>query len=155
METATQPRDLSAVRVETDTSIGRSYSKRCRLEKGLGEKRKGLRTKSFNVEKPTTQSLTSATNHLSLSDRSGFKKYFENTWEMTDMLFTALNNDSVFYSMPDKLRRPLIFYFAHPAAVYANKVELAKLAGKLFCTFHLIQWHYPLVLFAYRCSQTM
>ena len=47
--------------------------------------------------------------------------------ELTNTLFSSLNNDSVFYMKPDKLRRPLIFYFAHGAAVYANKMALAGL----------------------------
>ena len=55
--------------------------------------------------------------------------YFHNVWDLTDTLFSALRDDSVFYSIPDKLRRPLIFYFAHPAAVYANKMHLAGLMG--------------------------
>ena len=48
--------------------------------------------------------------------------------ELTNTLFSSLRDDSVFYMVPDKLRRPLIFYFAHPAAVYMNKLVLAGLA---------------------------
>ena len=43
--------------------------------------------------------------------------------------FSSLKNDSVFYSIPDKLRRPLIFYFGHPAALYINKLHQAGLVG--------------------------
>lgn len=34
--------------------------------------------------------------------------------------------ESVFYKCPDRLRLPLIFYFAHTATVYVNKLLLAS-----------------------------
>ena len=40
-------------------------------------------------------------------------------------LFT---DESVFYKCPDRLRLPLVFYFAHTAAVFVNKLMLAGLA---------------------------
>jgi hypothetical protein len=42
---------------------------------------------------------------------------------------SGLKNDSCFYMIPDKLRRPLIFYYAHPAALYVNKMKLAGLVA--------------------------
>ena len=36
---------------------------------------------------------------------------------------------AVFFEMPDKLRRRLIFYFAHSAALYVNKLNQAGLMG--------------------------
>ena len=38
----------------------------------------------------------------------------------------AFRADSVFYMVPDKLRRPLMFYFAHPAALYINKMHQVR-----------------------------
>ena len=68
--------------------------------------------------------------NLRLSSRDEVMEYFHNTWELTDSLFSALRDDSVFYMVPDKLRRPLIFYFGHPAALYINKMHQAGLLGK-------------------------
>jgi len=36
-------------------------------------------------------------------------------------------DDSYFYLSPDRLRRPLIFYFVHTASLYVNKLMLAGL----------------------------
>lgn len=59
------------------------------------------------------------------------RRYFENTWALTDTLFCSLRDDSLFYAIPDALRRPLIFYSAHAATLYANKMHLAGLVGAL------------------------
>jgi hypothetical protein len=104
------------------------------LEAGLGEARKQLRIKSFLAawgdDGPTVHSATLAKVHLRRASREDVLEYFHNTWQLTDTLFDALRDDSAFYAKPDKLRRPLIFYFAHPAAVYANKMHLAGLMGE-------------------------
>jgi hypothetical protein len=71
--------------------------------------------------------MTLAACHLSEATSEDVLAYFRNTWELTDTLFSSLRDDSVFYMMPDRLRRRLIFYFAHPAAVYLNKLALAGL----------------------------
>jgi len=44
---------------------------------------------------------------------------------------SGLKNDSCFYMIPDKLRRPLIFYYAHPATLYVNKMKLAGLVADI------------------------
>lgn len=64
---------------------------------------------------------------LQKATRADVLAYFRNTWNLTSSLFSALKTDAVFYSVPDKLRRPLMFYFCHPAAVYINKMHLAGL----------------------------
>lgn len=124
---------LHAVRVEGETSIGRSYSARATTVPGLGAKRRELRTRSFEPyagdKLPVLESATLALANLKKSSREDVLAYFENTWALTDSLFSALRDDSVFYSVPDKLRRPLIFYFGHPAALYVNKMHQAGLLG--------------------------
>jgi hypothetical protein len=128
--------DLVKVRVEDDTSIGRSYSKKATLERGLGARRRLLRTRSFapyaDGSPAVLESFTLAKCHLSKATREEVLEYFHNTWALTDVLFSALRDDSVFYMVPDKLRRPLIFYFGHAAALYANKMHQAGLMGEWF-----------------------
>lgn len=128
-----------AVRIEDGASIGRSYSA---LESawgahgaksipGLGAQRRALRTKSFTPyaegQTPVLESATMALVNLRSASRADVLAYFRNTWQLTDTLFSALRDDSVFYMVPDKLRRPLIFYFGHPAALYINKMHQAGL----------------------------
>lgn len=64
---------------------------------------------------------------LSSCTKSEIKKYFENSYDLYETLFTALKDESSFYKCPDRLRLPLIFYFGHTAAVYVNKLVLAGL----------------------------
>jgi hypothetical protein len=67
--------------------------------------------------------------HLSAATREDVLAYFRNTWALTDTLFSALASDAAFYLIADKLRRPLIFYLGHPAALYINKMHQAGLVG--------------------------
>lgn len=47
--------------------------------------------------------------------------YFDNTWLLTEILFSSLLNEEAFYCPPHhNLRYPLIFYYAHPAVLYVN-----------------------------------
>jgi 5-histidylcysteine sulfoxide synthase/putative 4-mercaptohistidine N1-methyltranferase len=60
--------------------------------------------------------------------RDAILHYFENTWALTETLFSALTSDEVYYLRPyHKTRHPLIFYFAHPATLYINKLLVAGL----------------------------
>jgi hypothetical protein len=68
--------------------------------------------------------------HLAKATREQVMDYFRNTWELTTALFTGLKTDAAFYAVPDLLRRRLIFYFGHPAALYANKLHQAGLIGE-------------------------
>jgi 5-histidylcysteine sulfoxide synthase len=55
--------------------------------------------------------------------------YFNNTWTLSELLFSSLKGDEAFYRPPyHSLRHPLIFYYVHPAVLYVNKLRLAKLA---------------------------
>ena len=53
--------------------------------------------------------------------------YFEHTWLLYEWLFSSINSDKDFYTSPDPLRNPLIFYYGHTAAFYVNKLKLAGL----------------------------
>lgn len=65
--------------------------------------------------------------NLATATRKDVLAYFENGWDITETLFSALQDDSTYYLYPDKLRHPLIFYFAHPAVFYINKFREAEL----------------------------
>ncbi len=113
---AAAPRSLHAVRVEAEDSVGRSYSAvdaswgahGARSVPGLGARRRELRTKSFNPyssgSQPVLESATMALANLRRARREDVLAYFRNTWALTDTLFSALRDDSVFYMVPDKLR---------------------------------------------------
>lgn len=68
----------------------------------------------------TPPDLTSCT-------KEQIKQYFENSYNLNESLFTALKDDTVMTKCPDRLRLPLIFYYAHTAVVYVNKLILAGL----------------------------
>lgn len=125
---AKQVANLAAVRVEGTDSIGRSYSTGPHmLEPGLGAKRRALTSLTHAAPNPTFKSLTSKYTNLSKATKAEVLEYFHNSWNLTDTLFTGLKNDSVYFMVPDRLRRPLTFYFAHVASTYINKLELAGL----------------------------
>ena len=77
---------------------------------------------------------------------SQVKEYFLNAYDLGELLFTAIKGNSqqickcvntiifinyadenYFYKCPDRLRLPLIFYLAHTASFYINKMILAGL----------------------------
>lgn len=63
--------------------------------------------------------------------RQQLRDYFDNTWTLTEVVFDALANNDAFYRQPyHKLRHPLIFYYAHPAVLYVNKLRVAGLLNK-------------------------
>ncbi len=63
---------------------------------------------------------------LDTCTRSEVLSYFNNTWTLTEVLFSALVSDDVFYRTPyHGLRHPLIFYYGHPAVLYVNKLRIA------------------------------
>lgn len=59
--------------------------------------------------------------------RAELRRYFHQTCEIYDRLFALIKNDEAFYVRHEPLRHPLIFYFAHPAVFYVNKL----IAGRL------------------------
>lgn len=74
---------LATVRVEDETSIGRSYSKKQCIIKGIGAQRRELRTRTFENPKadaPTLASLTMKSVNLRTATREEIRSYFVNTW---------------------------------------------------------------------------
>jgi 5-histidylcysteine sulfoxide synthase/putative 4-mercaptohistidine N1-methyltranferase len=63
--------------------------------------------------------------------RTDMRHYFDNTWVLTEMLFSGLKGEEPFYCPPyHDLRHPLIFYYGHTATFYVNKLRLAGLLDK-------------------------
>jgi 5-histidylcysteine sulfoxide synthase len=56
--------------------------------------------------------------------------YFQNTWELEDILMKSIVNTDTFYRNPDPLRNPLIFYLGHSAVFYINKLIQVQLLEK-------------------------
>ncbi|MDF1663710.1 MAG: 5-histidylcysteine sulfoxide synthase, partial [Planctomycetota bacterium] len=60
--------------------------------------------------------------------KQALREYFDNSWALTETIFAALQGPEAFYQPPRHgLRHPLIFYFAHPAVFYVNKLRVAGL----------------------------
>jgi len=73
------------------------------------------------------QHITPQLNGLSTAEkRAELKSYFHNTWTTYESLFALINNDDAYYSRPEPLRHPLIFYFGHTATFFINKLILGK-----------------------------
>ncbi len=59
-------------------------------------------------------------------DRDKLLKYYHETWNLTELLFSGFKESSYLYHIPYHfLRYPLIFYLGHPAVFYINKLQLA------------------------------
>jgi 5-histidylcysteine sulfoxide synthase len=64
--------------------------------------------------------------NLDICSRQDVLDYFNNTWTLTELLFSGLKVEEVFKRPPyHGLRHPLIFYYGHPAVLYLNKLRLA------------------------------
>ena len=60
--------------------------------------------------------------------REALLAYFQNTWALTETLFSALTSEEAYYVRPyHKTRHPLIFYYVHPVSFYVNKLLVAGL----------------------------
>jgi len=65
---------------------------------------------------------------LSNATREGLLDYFDNCWTLTEVIFASLQGEEPFYRPPyHDLRHPKIFYYAHTASVYVNKMRVAGL----------------------------
>jgi 5-histidylcysteine sulfoxide synthase/putative 4-mercaptohistidine N1-methyltranferase len=63
--------------------------------------------------------------------RQQVQDYFDNTWTLTEVLFSGLKSDDVFYVVPyHGLRYPLVFYYIHQAVLYVNKLRLGGLISR-------------------------
>ena len=54
--------------------------------------------------------------------RADIRQYFHQTSELYERLFALIRDDASYYERHEPLRHPLIFYFAHPAVFYVNKL---------------------------------
>ncbi len=62
-----------------------------------------------------------------VAKRQEIKQHFLNTYETYESLFQCMNCDAAYYQKPEPLRHPLIFYYAHTAVFFVNKLRVAKL----------------------------
>lgn len=58
--------------------------------------------------------------------RAELRRYFHQTCEMYERLFALIRDESSYYERHEPLRHPLIFYFAHPAVFYLNKLTAGR-----------------------------
>ncbi|MFO1425321.1 MAG: hypothetical protein U1F70_17075, partial [Candidatus Competibacteraceae bacterium] len=69
--------------------------------------------------------------NLATCTRQQVSDYFDNTWTLTEILFSGLQGEEAFFRPPyHHLRHPMIFYFGHPPALYINKLRVAGLIEK-------------------------
>ena len=62
------------------------------------------------------------------SSRKELLDYFDNTWTLTESLFSSLKESRFIYARAyHKLRHPMIFYYIHPVAFYVNKLNVSGL----------------------------
>ena len=54
--------------------------------------------------------------------RAEIRRYFHQTCAVYEALFALIKDDESYYERHEPLRHPLIFYFAHPAVFYVNKL---------------------------------
>ena len=50
-------------------------------------------------------------------------EYFQNTWLLSDILYSSITKTGAIYNAPDPLRCPLIFYLGHVAVFYINILQ--------------------------------
>ena len=58
--------------------------------------------------------------------RSEIRRYFHQTCALYDRLFALIRDDASYYERHEPLRHPLIFYYAHPAVFYLNKLTAGR-----------------------------
>ncbi|WP_456402516.1 5-histidylcysteine sulfoxide synthase [Hydrogenimonas sp.] len=58
--------------------------------------------------------------------REEIRRYFHNTYDAFESLYTLLKSDDAFYHRPEPLRHPHIFYFGHTAVFFVNKLILTR-----------------------------
>jgi 5-histidylcysteine sulfoxide synthase/putative 4-mercaptohistidine N1-methyltranferase len=58
--------------------------------------------------------------------RAELRRYFHQTCEIYDRLFALIRDDASYYVRHEPLRHPLIFYYAHPAVFYVNKLTAGR-----------------------------
>ena len=58
--------------------------------------------------------------------RAEIRRAFHQTCEIYDRLFALVRDDASYYERHEPLRHPLIFYYAHPAVFYLNKLTAGR-----------------------------
>jgi 5-histidylcysteine sulfoxide synthase/putative 4-mercaptohistidine N1-methyltranferase len=58
--------------------------------------------------------------------REAIRRSFHQTCEIYDRLFALIRDEAAYYVRHEPLRHPLIFYFAHPAVFYVNKLTAGR-----------------------------
>ena len=58
--------------------------------------------------------------------RAELRHYFHQTCEIYERLFALIRDDASYYPRHEPLRHPLIFYYAHPAVFYLNKLTAGR-----------------------------
>jgi 5-histidylcysteine sulfoxide synthase/putative 4-mercaptohistidine N1-methyltranferase len=58
--------------------------------------------------------------------RAEIRRYFHQTCALYERLFDLIRHDASYFERHEPLRHPLIFYFAHPAVFYANKLTAGR-----------------------------
>lgn len=67
---------------------------------------------------------------LNCCDRQTLINYFQEAWQLEDMLLKSLVGEDTFYLNPDPLRNPLIFYLGHSPSFYINRLVQVGLLEK-------------------------
>ncbi len=61
---------------------------------------------------------------------AALEAYFVESWELYERLLSSIVEERTLYEPPDPLRHPLVFYLAHPAAFYVNKLRVVGLRSR-------------------------
>jgi 5-histidylcysteine sulfoxide synthase/putative 4-mercaptohistidine N1-methyltranferase len=62
--------------------------------------------------------------------RAEIRRYFHQTAELYDRLFALIANEESYYVRHEPLRHPLIFYLAHPAVFFINKLIAGRFVAE-------------------------
>lgn len=62
--------------------------------------------------------------------RANLRRYFHETYDEYESLFSTLANHDAYYQKPISLRHPLIFYYGHTATFFINKLLLVGLINE-------------------------
>ena len=88
-------------------------------------------TRAHTAIDPTLTPLRSLPQLSLAGGRGQVLAYFDNTWALTELLFDGVHSEAALYRRPyHKLRHPLIFYYAHPAVLYVNKLRVAGILDR-------------------------
>ncbi|MBT9314304.1 5-histidylcysteine sulfoxide synthase [Leptothoe spongobia] len=79
------------------------------------------------------------TPQLDRCDRNTLLAYFDNSWELEEILMKSLVSDDSFYHNPDPLRNPIIFYLGHSPVFYINKlIQVGLIAQRINLKYEIL-----------------